>query len=87
MSIISKIFGDANEKYIQKARLLVEEINKLEPEFKSFSDKRLKEKTKEFKERLQNEETLDDVLVEAFANAREASRRNLNQSPRSLRVI
>ncbi|XOB40732.1 MAG: preprotein translocase subunit SecA [Candidatus Nealsonbacteria bacterium] len=79
MSIISKIFGSPNEKYLKKLQPLIDKINNLEKEFEGFSDEKLKEKTKEFKERLKKGETLDDLLPEAFALAREASKRTLNQ--------
>ena len=79
MSILKKIFGDANEKYLKKLQPLVDRTNELEKEFESFSDEKLKEKTKEFKERLKSGETLDDLLPEAFALVREAAKRTLNQ--------
>ncbi len=79
MSIFDKILGDANQKYIQKVQPLVDKINNLEKEFGEFSDEQLKEKTKYFKERLDKGETLDDLLPEAFAAIREASKRVLGQ--------
>ena len=83
MSIIAKIFGDANEKYLKKLQPMVEKINSLESEFEEFSNEKLKEKTTEFKERLNpptgGGETLDDMLPEAFALAREAAKRTLGQ--------
>ena len=79
MSILKKIFGDANEKYLKSIQPLVERINSLEPEFEGLSDFQLKEKTKEFKERLNKGETLDDLLPEAFALVREAAKRTLNE--------
>ena len=79
MSILSKIFGDANEKYIQSLEPVVERINELEKEFQNFSDEELKIKTSEFKERLNKEETLDDILPEAFAAVREAAKRTIGQ--------
>ena len=79
MSIFNKFFGDTNEKYIKKLKLLVDQINLLEPKFEPFSDEQLKEKTKEFKEKLSKKETLDSLLPEAFAVVREASKRTLNQ--------
>jgi preprotein translocase subunit SecA len=83
MSILSKIFGDPNDKFIKNLGLIVEKINSFEPEFEKLSAEQLKEKTKEFKERLArpkgSPETLDDILPEAFALVREASKRTLNQ--------
>ena len=79
MSILDKIFGDANEKYLEKIQSLIEKINGLEKEFESFSSEKLKEKTKEFKERLAKKETSDNILPEAFALVREAAKLTLNQ--------
>jgi preprotein translocase subunit SecA len=77
MSIFSKIFGDANKRSIEKLQPLVVSINKLEPTFERFSIGELKEKTKEFKKRLLEGASLDDILPEAFAAVREASKRTL----------
>ena len=79
MSIINKIFGDANEKYIKGLRPVVEKINSFEPEFEKLSDDKLKEKTGDLKERLGKKEGLDDILPEAFALVREAAKRTLKQ--------
>jgi len=87
MSIVSKIFGDANESYIKKLRPIVEKINLLEKEFESFSGDKLKEKTGEFKERLTKGETLDDILPESFALIREAAKRTLKQRHFDVQLI
>ncbi len=79
MSFLNKFFKDSNEKYLEKIQPLVNEINNLEEKFKDFSDKELKKKTKEFKKRLKEGETLDSFLTEAFAVVREASKRTLQQ--------
>ncbi|MGB9743500.1 MAG: preprotein translocase subunit SecA [Minisyncoccales bacterium] len=79
MSILTKIFGDANEKYLKKLQPVVDKINSLEKELAGLSNEKLKEKTALFKERLKKGETLDDILVEAFALVREAAKRTLNQ--------
>ena len=79
MSILTKIFGDPNEKYLRDIQPIVEGINSLEPEFEKFSDEKLKEKTAEFKENFKGGEVLDDILPEAFALVREAGKRTLNQ--------
>ena len=79
MSILNKIFGDANEKYLNNLKPIIEKINLLEPELESFSNEKLKEKTKELKERLEKSESLDDILPEAFALVRESAKRTLNQ--------
>ena len=87
MSIINKIFGDANEKYLKKLQPIVEKINALEPEIRQLSDEKLKEKTQEFKRRLEKGETLDDILTEAFASVREAGKRTLNQRHFDVQLI
>ena len=79
MSIIAKIFGDANEKYIKKLQPLVDEINSLEKEFEAFSNEQLKEKTKQLRESLN--------LSEAFALVREAAKRTLNQRHFDVQLI
>jgi len=91
MSIITKIFGDANEKYLKKIQSLVDKINSLEKEFEgpAFSPERagLRKKTIEFKERLGKGETLDDILPEAFALVREAAKRTLGQRHFDVQLI
>jgi len=87
MSIINKIFGDANEKYLKKLQPQIEKINSLEPEFEKFSNEKLKEKTQEFKERLKRDETLESVLPEAFALVREAAKRTLKQRHFDVQLI
>ncbi len=87
MSLISKIFGDANEKYIKKLDPIINGINLLEPEFQKLSDVGLKEKTVEFKERLGKGETLDDLLPEAFSLVREAAKRTLGQRHFDVQLI
>jgi len=79
MPILSKIFGDPNEKYLKKIKPVVEKINSLEKEFEKIPNEKLKEKTFEFKERLKKGETLDDILPEAYALVREAAKRTLGQ--------
>jgi preprotein translocase subunit SecA len=79
MSIIKKIFGDYNQKYIEKLYPIINRINDLEKNFLDLEDERLKEKTFELKNRLNKGESLDDILPEAFALVREAAKRTLNQ--------
>src|SRR5690606_22084079 len=74
-----KLFGGANDREIKKLQPIVDEINDLEPEVQALSDDALRAKTTEFRERLARDETLDDILPEAFAVAREAIRRKLGQ--------
>lgn len=73
--LLKKIFGTRNDREIKRIKRLVTMINSLEPEIEKLSDDELKGKTYEFRQRLEKGETLDDVLVEAFAVVREASKR------------
>ncbi len=75
MNFINKLFGDQNKKHLKKIQPIVEQINSLESEFEQLSNEALQAKTQEFKERLKNGATLDDILPEAFATVREASKR------------
>ena len=79
MSFLGKIFGDANERYIKSLEPIVQQINELEQEYEKFSDEQLKSKTAEFKKRLSEEETLDDILPEAFAAVREELKRRFGK--------
>ena len=87
MAFLDKFLGDANERKLKKLQPLVEKINQLEPQFESFSNEQLKEKTEEFKERLKKGETLDDLLVETFALVREAAKRTLGQRHFDVQLI
>ncbi|MDP3730981.1 MAG: preprotein translocase subunit SecA [bacterium] len=87
MSFLTKIFGDANERYIKSARLLVEEINKFEPQFEKFSNEEIKNKTIEFKKRITEGETLDQILPESFALVREAARRTVKQRHYDVQLV
>ncbi len=75
--LLTKVFGDPNERELKRLRSEVEEINSLEPLIQSLSDDQLRAKTEEFKRRLAAGETLDDLLPEAFAVVREAARRTI----------
>src|SRR5690554_3990566 len=74
-SLFKKILGSKNERELKRLGKIVKQINALEPAFESLSDETLKEKTVEFRERLEQGETLDKILPEAFATVREASKR------------
>ncbi len=89
MSILTKIFGDANEKYVKNLQPVIEKINNLEPEFEKFSDEKLKEKTSELKVKLNEARgcLLDDILPEAFALVREAAKRTLKQRHFDVQLI
>ncbi|MCT0080895.1 preprotein translocase subunit SecA [Proteus mirabilis] len=73
--IVTKIFGSRNERAIRRMRKVVAQINQLEPEFEKLTDDELKAKTDEFRERLKKGEKEEDILPEAFATVREASKR------------
>src|SRR3989339_1021575 len=75
MSILSDLFKDPNQKVIAKLQLKVEQCNQLEAEIEKLSDEELKNKTQKFKDLLKDGKTLDDILLEAFAVVREASKR------------
>jgi len=79
MSILTKLVSDPNQRMLKKLGSRIEEINDLEPAFEQISDVELRAKTVEFRERLGAGETLDDLLVEAFAAVREAAKRGLGQ--------
>ena len=76
-SLMRKIFGSANDRYVKSLQKTVAKINALEPEISALSDEELKNKTPALKKRLADGETLDDVLPEAFAVVREASKRTI----------
>lgn len=78
MGLITKLFGTHSQRELKLVYPIVDKIEALEPEFEKLSDEELKHKTIEFKERLAKGETLDDLLVEAYATVREASKRVLN---------
>jgi len=77
IGILRKILGDPNEREIKRLEKIVAQIEELEPSMQALSDKQLQAKTQEFKNRLANGESLDDLLPEAFAVVREASVRVL----------
>ena len=81
------LFKTYSEKEVKRVMPLVNKINSLEDEFSKLSDEELKGKTKSFKERLQNGETLDDLLPEAFATVREASKRVLGMRHFDVQLI
>jgi preprotein translocase subunit SecA len=74
---ITSLFGSSNARYIKKLQAKVDAINALEPKFQALTDDELKQTTVEFRKRLSAGETLDDLLVEAFAACRESGRRYL----------
>ncbi|MDD5639401.1 MAG: preprotein translocase subunit SecA [Candidatus Pacebacteria bacterium] len=87
MSIVDLLFGNANKKYIKKLEPTIKKINSLEEDYKKLSDDDLKNKTIIFKEQLNAGKSLDDILPEAFACVREASRRNLDKRHYDVQLI
>jgi preprotein translocase subunit SecA len=77
LKLLTKIVGDPNAKELKKLHPLVDEINILEPEMAALNDEQLLDETAELKQRLAQGETLDDILPDAFAVCREASKRVL----------
>lgn len=84
---IQRLIGNNSAREIKKMRTIVDEINGLEPSFSSLSDSSLAAKTQEFKKRLADGETLDDILPEAFAVVREASKRVLGMRHFDVQLI
>lgn len=78
MNIIKNFFGNYSRKEVKKLGIIADKIMALDESMTKLTDQELKEKTEEFKERLSKGETLDNLLVEAFAVVREASYRVLN---------
>ena len=86
-TIARKIFGSANDRYIKKLNKIVQQINSFEPSISKLTDEELRAKTVEFKKRLADGYTLDDLLPEAFAVVREAAKRTLGQRHYDVQLI
>ncbi len=87
LSLIKKLVGTQNEREIKRIQGYVDAVNALEDETKALSDSQLKAKTPQLKEKLTNGSTLDEILPEAFAVAREASWRTLEMRPFDVQII
>ena len=87
MSIFSKVLKIGEGKRLKELQELVERVNALEPQIESLSDDELRAKTAEFRQRLADGETLDDIEPEAFAVVREAAQRTLGQRPYDVQVV
>ena len=85
--LFAKIFGTHSERELKSIEPIADKIMAMEEEYKALSDSELKDKTNQFKERLKNGETLDDILPEAFAAAREAAARVLGMRPYRVQLI
>jgi preprotein translocase subunit SecA len=86
-NLLTKVFGSKNERELKKINPIVEKINGFEPQMQSMGDEALKAQTPLFKERLNNGESLDDILPEAFATVREASIRTLQMRHFDVQLI
>ena len=87
MGLIQKIFGTHSENELKRVYPLVDEMEALESTMQALSDEELRSKTKEFKERLADAETLDDIMVEAYAVVREAAKRVLGMKHYRVQLI
>ena len=87
MSLLKSIFGDYSSKELKSIYPIVDKIEAMADEYKALTDQQLRNKTAEFKERLQNGETLDDILPEAFATVREAADRVLGMRPYRVQLV
>ena len=87
MSLMKKLFGDYSSRELKSIYPIVDKIDALADEYKAMSDAQLKAKTQEFKDRLANGETLDDILPEAFATVREAADRVLGMRPYRVQLV
>jgi preprotein translocase subunit SecA len=86
-NLLAKIFGTKNDREVKRIRPLVTAINDIEPQLQPLSDEQLAAKTVEFRQRLAQGATLDDLLIEAFAVCREAGRRALNMRHFDVQLI
>ncbi|MEG2974051.1 MAG: preprotein translocase subunit SecA, partial [Clostridium sp.] len=87
MNFFRKLFGSYSDKEVKRIQPIVDQIEALDESMQALTDEELKAKTAEFKERLENGETLDDILVEAFAVVREAAYRVLNMKHYNVQLI
>src|SRR5262245_22637739 len=85
--LLAKVFGTQNDRELKRLRPLVDRVNELEPSVQAFSDDQLRAKTAEFKERVTNGETLDELMPEAFAVVREAGKRVLKMRHYDVQLI
>ena len=87
MNVFSKVFGTRSQREVKRIMPLVEKTESYRPEMQKLSDEELREKTREFKKRLSEGETLDDLLPEAFATVREAAKRVLGMEHYRVQII
>ena len=87
MSVLTKVLGDPNAREVKRHLERVADINQLEPLIQQLTDEELTAKTQELRERLRQGETLDDLLVEAFAVVREAAKRAIGLRPFDVQLV
>src|SRR5438309_8398198 len=87
MSVLTKVLGDPNAREVKRHLERVADTNQLEPLLEKLNDDELKAKTAEFRQRLEQGEALDDLLVEAFAVVREAARRTIGMRPFDVQLV
>ena len=87
MGLLSKVVGTHSEREVKRVLPIVDKIESMEPEFEKLSDEQLRDKTREFKNRLAAGETLDDILPEAYAVVREASKRTIGMRHYRVQLI
>lgn len=87
LGLVKKVFGDTNDREIKRLNKIVNQVNQLESTISTLSDSQLRDKTAEFKQRLEKGETLDDLLPEAFAVVREAAKRVLGMRHFDVQIL
>ena len=87
MNLIEKMFGTHSERELKMIYPIVDKIEALRPEMMELTDEQLRDRTRIFKERLAEGETLDDILPDAFATVREAARRTLKMEHYRVQLI
>jgi len=85
--LLRKIFGTKTERDIKKLKPYVSAANEIEPQIQKLSDQQLKEKTNEFREKLSNGASLEDILINAFAVVRETAKRKVQMRPFDVQIM
>ncbi|MBQ8557462.1 MAG: preprotein translocase subunit SecA, partial [Alphaproteobacteria bacterium] len=85
--ILKSLFGSANDRYLRKFKKTIAKINELEASYELLSDEQLRDKTQEYKTRIQNGESLESLLPEAFASVREGAKRTLGLRPFDVQLL
>ncbi len=85
--LFTNFFGSANDRYLRKFKKTINKINELEATYEQLSDEQLRDKTQEYKTRIQNGESLESILPEAFASVREGAKRTLGLRPFDVQLL